>query len=57
MLLLVANAVQHGIIGNDVSVTGAVIGAVTRFAINELISRTADAFPWAARALEGEPTP
>jgi uncharacterized membrane protein YcaP (DUF421 family) len=56
VLLLVANAVQNGIIGNDVSVTGAVIGAVTLFAINELVSRTTYAFPWAARALEGEPT-
>jgi uncharacterized membrane protein YcaP (DUF421 family) len=55
VLLLVANAVQNGIIGNDVSVTGAVIGAVTLFAINELVSRTAYAFPWAARVLEGEP--
>jgi hypothetical protein len=56
VLLLVANAVQNGIIGNDVSVTGAVIGAVTLFAINELVSRTTYAFPWAARALEGDPT-
>jgi uncharacterized membrane protein YcaP (DUF421 family) len=55
VLLLVANAVQNGIIGNDVSVTGAVIGAVTLFAINELVSRTTYAFPWAARALEGDP--
>ena len=53
VLLLVANAVQNGIIGNDISVTGAVIGAVTLFAINELVSRTTYAFPWAARALEG----
>jgi uncharacterized membrane protein YcaP (DUF421 family) len=56
VLLLVANAVQNGIIGNDVSVTGAVIGAVTLFAINEFLSRSAYAFPWAARALEGDPT-
>ncbi|MGH3005758.1 MAG: DUF421 domain-containing protein [Gaiellaceae bacterium] len=56
VLLLVANAVQNGIIGNDVSVTGAVIGAVTLFAINEVVSRTTYAFPWAARALEGDPT-
>jgi uncharacterized membrane protein YcaP (DUF421 family) len=56
VLLLVANAVQNGIIGNDVSVTGAVIGAVTLFGINELLSRTTYAFPWAARALEGDPT-
>ncbi|MDQ3890110.1 MAG: DUF421 domain-containing protein [Actinomycetota bacterium] len=56
VLLLVANAVQNGIIGNDVSVTGAAIGAVTLFAINELVGRTAYEFPWMARALEGEPT-
>jgi uncharacterized membrane protein YcaP (DUF421 family) len=56
VLLLVANAVQNGIIGNDVSVTGAVIGAVTLFALNEVLSRTTYAFPWAARALEGDPT-
>ena len=56
VLLLVANAVQNGIIGNDISVTGAVLGAVTLFAINELVTRTTYAFPWAARALEGDPT-
>jgi uncharacterized membrane protein YcaP (DUF421 family) len=56
VLLLVANAVQNGIIGNDISVTGALIGAVTLFAINELLSRTTYAFPWAARVLEGDPT-
>jgi uncharacterized membrane protein YcaP (DUF421 family) len=55
VLLLVANAVQNGIIGDDLSVTGAVIGAVTLFAINELVSRTTYVFPWAARALEGDP--
>jgi len=55
VLLLVANAVQNGIIGDDLSVTGAVIGALTLFAINEAVSRMAFAFPWAARALEGEP--
>ena len=36
VLLLVANAVQNGIIGNDLSVTGAAIGAATLFGINEL---------------------
>jgi uncharacterized membrane protein YcaP (DUF421 family) len=56
VLLLVANAVQNGIIGNDVSVTGAVIGAVTLFAINELFTRSAYAFPLASRLLEGDPS-
>jgi uncharacterized membrane protein YcaP (DUF421 family) len=56
VLLLIANAVQNGIIGNDVSVTGAVIGAVTLFGINELVTRTAYAFPWTSRAVEGDPS-
>jgi uncharacterized membrane protein YcaP (DUF421 family) len=34
LLMAVANAVQNGIIGNDNSVTGAVIGGVTLFVIN-----------------------
>src|SRR3970040_1172340 len=56
VLLLVANAVQNGIIGYDNSVTGAAIGAMTLFAVNELVNRAAYTFPWAERALEGEPT-
>jgi uncharacterized membrane protein YcaP (DUF421 family) len=56
VLLLVANAVQNGIIGNDVSVTGALIGAGVLFAINEGLNRTTYAFPWAERVLEGQPT-
>src|SRR5262245_9296584 len=56
VLLLVANAVQNGIIGNDVTVTGAVLGAATLFAINELVSRTSYAFPILSRLLEGEPS-
>src|SRR3954451_9331208 len=38
VLLLVANAVQNGIIGNDNSVSGALIGAATLFAMNRLFS-------------------
>ena len=57
VLLLVANAVQNGIIGNDVSVTGALVGAATLFVINETLNRTTYALPWVSRALEGEPTP
>jgi len=55
VLLLIANAVQNGIIGNDLSVTGAVLGAVTLFAINELFNRTTYLLPWTGRALEGDP--
>lgn len=37
VLLAVANAVQNGIIGNDNSVTGAVVGATTLFLVNGLL--------------------
>jgi len=56
VLLLVANAVQNGIIGNDVSVTGAFIGAAVLFTLNEGLNRLAYQFGWAERALDGEPT-
>src|ERR671930_2447368 len=56
VLLLVANAVQNGIIGNDVSVTGAVIGALVLFGVNETLTRAGDRVPWFHRVLEGTPT-
>jgi uncharacterized membrane protein YcaP (DUF421 family) len=56
VLLLVANAVQNGIIGNDLSITGALIGAGTLFVVNETLNRTTYALPWLSRALEGQPT-
>jgi uncharacterized membrane protein YcaP (DUF421 family) len=56
VLLLVANAVQNGIIGDDLSVTGAIAGAAVLFAINELLARASYAFPWLSRLLEGTPT-
>ncbi len=56
VLLLVANAVQNGIIGNDLSVTGAMLGAATLFFINELFARTTAVWPFGSRLLEGRPT-
>jgi uncharacterized membrane protein YcaP (DUF421 family) len=56
VLLLVANAVQNGIIGNDNSVTGAVIAATTLFAVNETLNRAEFALPWLSTALEGNAT-
>jgi uncharacterized membrane protein YcaP (DUF421 family) len=56
VLLLVANAVQNGIIGNDLSVTGAFLGAGVLFALNEGLNRVTYQFPWAERLVEGEPT-
>jgi uncharacterized membrane protein YcaP (DUF421 family) len=56
VLLLVANAVQNGIIGDDLSVTGAVIGATVLFTLNEALTRAGDRAPWFQRVLEGSPT-
>jgi uncharacterized membrane protein YcaP (DUF421 family) len=56
VLLLVANAVQNGIIGNDITVTGAVIGAVTLFGINELFNRAAFSSSFVSRLFEGSPS-
>jgi uncharacterized membrane protein YcaP (DUF421 family) len=56
VLLLVANAVQNGIIGADNSVTGAVIGATGLFAINAAFSQLAYRYDWADWLFEGTPT-
>ena len=56
VLLAVANAVQNGIIGNDNSITGAVIGATTLFIVNGLASAAAVRSPGVRRLLVGMPT-
>jgi uncharacterized membrane protein YcaP (DUF421 family) len=56
VLLLVANAVQNGIIGAENSVTGAFIGAATLFVVNEAVNRVTYVFPGVSRLLEGNPT-
>src|SRR3954453_9221029 len=56
VLLLVANAVQNGIIGNDNSVTGAIVGALALFAINFSFKALSYRFPWADRVFEGSPS-
>jgi uncharacterized membrane protein YcaP (DUF421 family) len=56
VLLLVANAVQNGIIGNDNSVTGAVISASFLFGLNRLFNWLGYRFAWADRLFEGSPS-
>src|SRR3954449_5109592 len=56
VILLVANAVQNGIIGNDNSVTGALVGAAILFAPHPLLSSLAYRLPLAARLMEGDPS-
>jgi uncharacterized membrane protein YcaP (DUF421 family) len=54
VILLVANAVQNGVIGNDISVTGAFIGAAVLFGMNELLSRASAR--GAVGLIEGKPS-
>ena len=56
VLLAVANAVQNGIIGNDNSVTGAVIGATTLFLVNGLLVVMIVRSRRARRLLVGSPS-
>lgn len=56
VLLAVANAVQNGIIGKDDSVTGAMIGATTLFAVNELAAFGSARSSRIHRLLSGTPT-
>jgi uncharacterized membrane protein YcaP (DUF421 family) len=56
VLLLVANAVQNGIIGVDNSVTGAVVGASALFALNRVFNWLAYRYPWADRLFDGSPS-
>jgi uncharacterized membrane protein YcaP (DUF421 family) len=56
VLLLVANAVQNGIIGADNSVTGAILGATALFAINYTFKALAYRYSWADRVFDGSPS-
>ncbi len=53
VLLLVANAVQNAIIGQDISITGAVIAAAVLFVVNEALKRLVFAVPALATLVEG----
>ena len=56
VLLLIANAVQNGIIGNDISVTGAAVGALVLLSINRFFAEAAFRSPAAGRVLDGQAT-
>jgi uncharacterized membrane protein YcaP (DUF421 family) len=55
VLFLVSNALQNGLIGNDLSVTGAVVGASTLFIANYVFVRLTFSSARARRILEGSP--
>src|SRR3954451_21710769 len=56
VILLVANAVQNGMIGNDNSVTGGVVGAAVICGLPRLFDSLAYRSPWADRLLEASPS-
>jgi len=56
VLFLLSNVVQNAIIGNDDSLTGGVIGAVTLVAVNALLNRWIATSDRVARILEGKAT-
>lgn len=55
LLLSVANAVQNGIIGNDASISGAIIGAVSLFLINGIVEIITSRNPRAHAIIIGRP--
>ncbi len=57
ILLTISNVLQNAMIGNDNSLGGGLIGGLTLFSVNGLVSRLAARWPWLARLLEDRPTP
>jgi uncharacterized membrane protein YcaP (DUF421 family) len=56
VLFLLSNVVQNAIIGNDDSLSGGLIGAVTLIAVNAAVNRLIAVSDRAARILEGKAT-
>lgn len=56
VIFLLSNVVQNAVIGNDNSVLGGVIGAVTLVGVNSLLNRWLAISARATRLLEGTPT-
>jgi uncharacterized membrane protein YcaP (DUF421 family) len=56
VIFLLSNVVQNAIIGNDDSLLGGVVGAVTLVAVNTAINRLIAVSPTAARVFEGAAT-
>ncbi len=56
VLLMLSNAVQNAIIGNDNSVAGGLIGATALLVTNYLVVRLAYRYPRIERLVEGRPT-
>ncbi len=56
VLLIISNVVQNSLIGNDNSIGGGMIGAVTILALNWMVVELSYRFKPFRRAMEGTPT-
>lgn len=56
ILLTISNVLQNAMIGNDNSLGGGIIGAMTLFVVNGLLSRLTYRFPRLAALIDGGPT-
>jgi uncharacterized membrane protein YcaP (DUF421 family) len=56
VIFLLSNVVQNAVIGNDTSLTGGAVGAVTLVAVNALVNRVIASNGTAARVFDGNPT-
>lgn len=56
VMLLLSNVVQNAIIGDDLSLTGGLIGAIVLIAVNAIVVRLTSWFEPLHKLLEGTPT-
>lgn len=56
LLLLLSNAVQNAMVGQNSSLLGGILAAVTLVAFNVLLSRAREHWPRLNRVIEGTPT-
>jgi uncharacterized membrane protein YcaP (DUF421 family) len=56
VIFLLSNVVQNAVIGNDTSLIGGIIGAVTLVAVNAAVNRLITVSPIAARIFDGRAT-
>jgi uncharacterized membrane protein YcaP (DUF421 family) len=56
VIFLLSNVVQNAVIGNDSSLTGAAVGAVTLVTVNAVVNRVIASNAWAARVFDGHAT-
>jgi uncharacterized membrane protein YcaP (DUF421 family) len=56
VMFLLSNVVQNAVIGNDISLTGGVVGAVTLVAVNAVVTRVVASNARASRLFDGQAT-